>query len=282
MPETIETDADAIFAEMQGAEASEEKPTESQETTPDKYKIGDEELTKEEIQEALATSRQAKELEKGAREKFDEAAALRKQLAVEAEDLANMRTIWNAWQSGDKAMQGKLLSELAEEAGMTVAQVKSELEDFNPDDLTTNENRLYRQNQALKNRLDQLEGKLTHLDGTVKAVVPALEEIRKYADSEKEAKQIQADIAAIKQKTGQDISGEQIKTWRDNGITDPVKAIDVLAPMLQKATQEGANKARTPGEAPDTTQSNTFDPNDPDMDPDEMLARLRKGEIPIG
>lgn len=282
MPETQtldESNPDAVFEDLGKGAEDDSKPEPSAQT--EKFKIGDEELTHDEIKEALATSRQAKELEKGARAKFDEAATMRQQLAAEAEDLANMRIIWDAWKSGDKPTQQKLISELASEAGMTVAQVKNELENFDPNDLTENELKLHRQNQALQRRQEALEARLAQLDGTVKAIREPLEEIRAYTNSEKEAKQIQSDIAAIKEKTGHEISGEQIKTWRDNGISDPVKAIGVLLPMLKEATVKGAEQARKGSEIPAQTQTDTFDPDDPNIDPDDMFDRLvRRNQIP--
>lgn len=282
MPDTIEApegDADAVFQ----AQLEEGKGQEGQQPSPtvETYKIGDEELTAEQIQEALATSRQAKEIEKGARQKFDEAADMRKSIEAERENLANMRIIWDAWNSGNPEERAKIVKGLASEAGLTVAEVRESLANLNEDDFTENEAQIYRQLQAERARNDRLEARLNHLEGTVKGVIPTLEDIRQFTSSEKEARQIQSDIAQIKEKTGQDISPEQIKAWRDNGISDPVKAIDVLAPMLKNAVQTGAEKARKGNEIPAATRADTIDPDDPDVDADQLFQAFLKNQVPL-
>ena len=271
--ENIEQSPDAVFEEIMagGDEDKTEEPT----PVADKIKVGESEYTPEELATLIDKGQRASEIERGGREKFDAAAA--KEAALE-----DKLTVFNAYENGTPEQRQYIVKELAKANGVTIAEAKEQIEDFatellNPAD---NEVVLERQLKAALKEIATLKNQVTHLDGTVKSVVPTLNEIREFASTEKEARQIQSDISQIKEKTGQIVTPEQIKEWRDNGIADPVKAIGVLLPMLQQATKDGADKARKGSDAPDKLVTQTFDSDDPNMGPDEMLARIRKGEIP--
>jgi hypothetical protein len=242
------------LGEQEGKEGT--PPKEEAPAAETKIKIGDDEFTPEE----LATQRQewlrAQEIEKGGRAKFDEAAELRKAVDAKEQELSDMRTIWDAFTKGTPEVQRAILQEL----GGTIPG-----QDINEGELTENEAALKR---SFDQRIKQLEGTLRQQSDMLAKVVPTLEETEK----------MQTDIATIKEKTGIDVSPELLANWKDNGIADPVKAaLGVMLPMLQAA--KPTEKAKD--EIPDATKTNTFDPEDPDIDPDDMFNRLvRQGQVP--
>lgn len=281
MPETQETDADAVFAEAM-QDGAEDKPTEQAPPEPQKIKIGEEEFTDEELATLIDKGKRASELEKGAREKFDEAAALRKQMEARESELSDMAAIWKAYSEGSPEEQRMIVKALAEAKGMTLAEAKAELTDLNADDFTESEQKIFRQLQTEKARNDRLEARLQHLEGTVKSAVVPLEEIRQYVNTEKEAKQIQADISALKEATGHDFEPERVKKWRDHGVKDVVAFVkEEVLPLAKQSMQAGAEKARKQDEAPDGTTKTLIDVNDPEKDADDVFRAYLKGEVPI-
>ena len=283
MPDTELESADAVFAAMQAGESVEEPTTTDGQPSPTTIKVRDQEFAEDELATLIDAGQRAQEIEKGGREKFEAASAKEKELAEERERIANKLTVVEAWESGDQATRAQIVTELAKLSGLTIAQATDQLEGMvtelvNPAD---NELVLEQKNAQLQKKLDDLSKQLAHLNQKVEAATPAIQEIAKFADNQKQAEQMQRDIALFKEK-GLDVTPEQLKTWRDNGIAEPSKAIDVLAPMLLEATKLGAEKARKGEEIPDGTQNNTYDPNDPDMSPSDIFARHMRGDVPVG
>ena len=256
----------ALTAEQEGKdEGKEPEPAKAEATT---VKVGDKEYAPDELATLLAEVERAREIEKGGRQKFEEASALQKQIEAKQEQLADMQVIWNAWQNGTDAEKRLILQELSKEVGGEIDETE----------LTDNEAALKRTFEA---RINRLEAVIQKQSAVIEKVVPTLEELRQYTGSKKEAEQMQANITEIKTKTGMDVSPELLQTWKENGITDPVKAaLGVMYPMLQ-AAQKSTSKPDKQDEIPATVQTNTFDPDDPDLDPDEMLRRLQLGHTPI-
>ena len=275
-----ESNPDAVFEATQG-EGTEDTTTKPDTgTTPEKIKIGEEELTHAEIQEALQTARQAKELEKGARQKFDEASAMRKLVDENVAAIQDKLTVVDAWFNGTPEQKRLLISELAESQGLTIAEAKQQLnETLDETKLTDEEAAIYRNLQAEKARNDRLETRLKQLEGKVDKAIPSLEEIGKWASTKREAEQIQDDIISIKTELGVDASPEKVKAWRDHGIKDIVKfAKEVMLPEL-KAVRENA-PAKKPDEVPADTQIASLNEDDPDVTPDQIMAFRARHNVP--
>lgn len=273
---------DELMARLSEEGAQEGADTDGAEAPPETAKItlGEAEYSLEELATLVADGKRAQEIERGGREKFETAAARQRELDAREQEIADMRTIWDAFRNGSPAERQMLVEALAQEAGVTPGGADAPTQ-INEADLTENELALHRYNQSLRREIDQMRSAMSGLSQTVQSIREPLEEIRQYTNSEKEARQIQADIAAIKEKTGHTVSGEQIKLWRDNGIADPVKAVDVLLPMLAKATRDGAQKARKQEEIPVAGKSESLDPNDPSVSPDELFREhMRKNHVP--
>ena len=276
-----ESNPDAVFEATQGGEGTEDTTTKPDTgTTPEKIKIGEEELTHAEIQEALQTARQAKELEKGARQKFDEASAMRKLVDENVAAIQDKLTVVDAWFNGTPEQKRLLISELAESQGLTIAEAKQQLnETLDETKLTDEEAAIYRNLQAEKARNDRLETRLKQLEGKVDKAIPSLEEIGKWASTKREAEQIQDDIISIKTELGVDASPEKVKAWRDHGIKDIVKfAKEVMLPEL-KAVRENA-PAKKPDEVPADTQIASLNEDDPDVTPDQIMAFRARHNVP--
>ena len=275
-----ESNPDAVFEATQG-EGTEDTTTKPDTgTTPEKIKIGEEELTHAEIQEALQTARQAKELEKGARQKFDEASAMRKLVDENVAAIQDKLTVVDAWFNGTPEQKRLLISELAESQGLTIAEAKQQLnETLDETKLTDEEAAIYRNLQSEKARNDRLETRLKQLEGKVDKAIPSLEEIGKWASTKREAEQIQDDIISIKTELGVDASPEKVKAWRDHGIKDIVKfAKEVMLPEL-KAVRENA-PAKKPDEVPADTQIASLNEDDPDVTPDQIMAFRARHNVP--
>lgn len=276
-----ESNPDAVFEATQGGEGTEDTTTKPDTgTTPEKIKIGEEELTHAEIQEALQTARQAKELEKGARQKFDEASAMRKLVDENVAAIQDKLTVVDAWFNGTPEQKRLLISELAESQGLTIAEAKQQLnETLDETKLTDEEAAIYRNLQSEKARNDRLEARLKQLEGKVDKAIPSLEEIGKWASTKREAEQIQDDIISIKTELGVDASPEKVKAWRDHGIKDIVKfAKEVMLPEL-KAVRENA-PAKKPDEVPADTQIASLNEDDPDVTPDQIMAFRARHNVP--
>lgn len=285
MPEETQTleqssDPDVLFASQQAGEG--ETDTQETKSTPETIKIGDKEYSQTDLATLIEKGERASEIERGAREKFDQAAEERKTLEQEKADLADMRLIWDAFTNGSPEQKQLLVKELANQTGLTLAQAEAQLESL--DDPTPNEEALWKRYEALERRNAQLEAQLKNLDGSVKQALVPLEEIRQYVGSEKEAKQLQTDLGALKEATGQDFPPEKVKKWRDMGVKDVVQFVqEEILPIGKQAMQAGAEKARKGSEAPADTKADTLDINDPNVSPDDILAHIRRtGEIPVG
>jgi hypothetical protein len=226
-----------------------------------KIKIGDDEFTPEE----LATQRQewlrAQEIEKGGRAKFDEAAELRKEVDAKEQEIADIKLIVNVLQNGTPQQKAMILKELGDT--------------FQGDEI--DESAFTENETLLLKKLNKLESENRQLAETLGKVGTTLEEIRKHTATKQEAEQMQSNIATIKEKTGMDVSPELLANWKENGITDPVKAaLGVMLPMLQ-AVQKPTDKPKD--EIPDATKTNTFNPDE--YDPDEIFDRVvRQGMVP--
>lgn len=265
-----ETDADAVFAELQqNPEGEETKQSEAPEGA--KVKVGDSEYDPDELQNLIAEANRAKEIEKGGREKFDEAANLRKQVEAEKEELADMRAIWNAWTQGTAEERALILSNLQKSSGIAIQpDAPEDLEDPTPNEL------------ALLSKLRQQEAIAKHLIDQLKAVAPVLNDVKTFTESEKAERQMAKTLADLKETHGISATREQVQEWQKNGISDPVAAFGMIKPMLDAAVGKGAEKARKDPEIPAATTANTFDPDDPNLDPDEMFRMIQKGFVPIG
>ena len=246
-----------VTAEQEGTEGKEAEPP--KEEAPATVKIGDKEYKLEDLATLVPAGERAQELEKGARTKFDEAAALRKEAEAKEQEIADIKLIVNVLQNGTQEQKAVVLKELGQ-----VFQA----EDINEGELTENEAALKKVFDA---KIRQLEVQNQQLAKTLETLAPALEDIKAWTGTKREAEQMQADIATIKEKTGMDVTAEQIQGWKNSGITDPVKAMPVIFGMLQ-AAQKPTEKA--PDEIPDKTQVNSFDPDDPSIDVDEMFDRV--------
>lgn len=278
--ETIETDPDALFTQIQSEENVEEgsEKTESEAAVAAdeaKIKVGDAEYTAQELADAIATSSQAKELERGSREKFDEAAAMRKDVEAKEAELADMRTIWDAWQNGGPNERAKIVEALGMEAGVTVS---APVEDVNEADMTKEELFLYRKYQASEAQVQQMAGIL-------REIAPTLESLKTFTESQKADAQTQADIKAVKDKYGVDLAPAQVKDMRKAASEGPVALMEFFHPFIQAGIKTGADKVRGQGkdEIPSGSTANTFDSEDPALrnDPDEMLRLLQKGYTDI-
>lgn len=260
---------DELLAEMQAESTlgETEDSADTLEVLTEKYKIADLEFDSE--ADALAVieaGRKAKELERASTQRFMEASEERKAIEAEKARLGDMQTIWDAWENGTPQQRQYIVQQLSQSAGITESTDNVSWEG--------NEELLSRQNIQLQNRIDALEAKLM-------GISPILEDVRSFTNTEKESRQMISDIAIIKEKTGHDVSADQIRQWKENGITDPVKAIEVIKPLLQNAISVGAQKARgKTDEIPAQSKNNVFDPNDPDMTPDEMLRHIMAGHSP--
>lgn len=264
--EEVQTDltADEEFALLTQEGNEEGNPAEDQPPATDKIKIGDKEYDLDTLATLIPVGERAQEIEKGARQKFDEAAALRKEMDVKAEQLSDMQTIWNAWTQGTAQEKQLILQQLAQEIPG---------EGINEADLTDNEAAIKR---AFEQRMAGLEAQNKQLQETLKALVPVLEDVKAWTGTKKEAEVMQGQIAEIKTKTGMDVSPELLSKWKESGITDPIKALDVILPMLQAVK----NTPDKQPEIPNKTLENTFDPDDPSIDVDEMFHRMNRGEVP--
>lgn len=233
------------------------------ETPPaEKVKVGDKEYDPDELTALLQDAERAKEIEKGGREKFEQAAELQKQVEAEKEKLADHLVVFNAWTNGTPEERRMILQELAKAIPG---------EDIPESTLTENEAAIKR---MFEGRISELEGVIRQQKGQLDKIAPMLEDIRTWTGSKKEAEEIDAQIAALKEK-GIDASREQLQHWKDNGIADPLKALNVIVPLMGNKGVE-----KQPDEVPAKTLDNTFDPDDPDMGPDEIAQRIARGEIP--
>lgn len=233
-----------------------------------KIKIGEEEYDLETLQKLVNDGRRALEIEKGGREKLEEAARLRKEyeaIETERQDLQDMRVIWNAWTNGTPDERRKIL-----------AQLETEVDSADLIEPTPNE-------RLLHSQLQRAMAMVQHLQGQLGQVAPVLQDVKGFTEAERASRAMSQTIADLKTAHGIDATPDMIKAWKEQGIDDPVKAFGAFKPMMEAAMRVGAAKrAEKPAEAPIAPVEGVFDANDTSLTPDEVLKHLAAGHQPMG
>jgi hypothetical protein len=104
--------------------------------------------------------------------------------------------------------------------------------------------------------------------------------VREFVSKERTEREVKEQIAAIETQFGTKIDADTIAKWRESGITDPVKALGVIAPLLKQAAAAGAGrKAEVAGTStgPAKTEGRTFSFSDPDLTTDDHYRLILKG-----
>lgn len=269
-----EIDYDALVAQRLG-DSEEEEDTDDEATdgeaegddgdSEDRFiEIDGEKYPLPDLKEYIDAGKNAKEREAAATRKFQEAAQMRKT----ADDWIRLS---EAWQSGDPAARKIIVDFLT--AQMSAEAPSSEPPSVDPvswDDMTETERYLYSQNMELKRSLRSFQD----------TALPALNELKGYVSQTQEERRSALELQVLKQKHGIDLTPEQLRQWKESGISDPDKAMSLLKPLLTGAFSKGHEAGAKPKPlTPDATKSKTFDPSD--LTADEMVPLLMRGLRPV-
>jgi hypothetical protein len=88
-------------------------------------------------------------------------------------------------------------------------------------------------------------------------------------------------VQALKAK-GIEATPEFIAKMKHSGITDPVKAVELFAPMMRTSFAEGAKKADAAPKSPEVPigQGKVYDDSDPNLTADDEIRLIQQGYQP--
>lgn len=233
-----------------------------------KIKIGDKEYDLSEVQGLIDAGNRANEIERGGREKLEEAARLRKEyesIETEKQDLQDMRVIWNAWTNGTPDERRQIL-----------AQLETEVDSADLIEPTPNE-------RLLHSQLQRAMAMIQHQQTQLGQVAPVLQDVKGFTEAERASRAMSQTIANLKTAHGIEATPEMVNAWKEQGIVDPVKAFAAFKPMMEAAMRVGtAKRTEKQPEAPIAPVEGVFDANDTSLTPDEIMRRLVSGDQPMG
>lgn len=216
------------------------------------------EISLADLPDLIQRAEKAKEIEAGSTKKFMEAAEIRKTVEPWLQ-------IHEAWKTGDPTAQAQVKEFLG---------IKEAAPAMDEATLTTEEKTLYR-------LLQKQNAELESLRSIVKTAEPALRSTLEFTESIKAERQDKLHAAEIKSKFGIELTPEQVGDWRQKGISDPIQALELFAPMIKAAKQVGEKTGvkKQDAEIPAKGSTNVFD--DTNMSADQLLRELMKGNRPI-
>jgi len=216
-------------------------------------------------QSAWLDLEKAGNIHKAATEKFQEAARIK-------EEFGPAKEFFDMWEQGPEA-QKRIIEELQKMHTAAVGQPNQATVAQNVDleDMTDTERALYAQIQAMQAQLTQF----------TQSVSPVITDLRGFVDGEKTSRKTLEAVREIKAKHGIDFTPEQVMQFTENGITDPVKAMDFIKPMLGKAFNTGQQAAVQKPAAPSGHGGRTFDASSSEISGDEAFKLMMKGYVPV-
>lgn len=196
-------DSDALFQEALGQ--VEEPDDTPDEITPQELEIGGRKYSLPELEELTKLGQDAKEVKAEATRKFQEAAQLR-------DSVEDFRKLKEAWDSGDIGTRRTIVEGLRQQLGEPDAPAGDNTPDW--DEMTPNEQALYRMNLDLKREMQRLSASVT----------PVLDETKGFLAQTKAEKEAAADAVRLKAQ-GYEITPQQIVQMRSKGV-DPIAAAE--------------------------------------------------------
>lgn len=222
------------------------------------------------LKELLEAGKNVTEKNAAAERKFQETGELRRQLESEKAEIADLKNLHEAWKSGDATAKKQILEFLQEEIPTDAGTIEVGTPAW--EDMTKEEQFLYKQNLALKQDIAQLK----------RMIVPTLEDVKGFVGNTRAEREAQAQVAQIKAEHGIDMTTEQLAEMKEN-LSNPIKAIAYMRELASKGVAKGTETAQAKPKVPEmpVPAGNQFDPTG--LTADEIIQNMfQHGRTPIG
>lgn len=222
---------------------------------------------------SYAPDEAAELIEKGqsATQRWQEAAQMKREAEAQLAQMQPAIQLAQTWQGLDQATQTEILQLIERKAAGGAAPAVPAVgpyKDVAWDDMSDEARMIFALVSQQRQEIQQLSSILAELRP----------EILRMSTRDQDAMAVQALGAK-----GHAVTQDQVRAMRAAGITDPVRAYELFAPMMQGQFAAGAKAAaaapQAPAEAP-AGDSNVFDDDDPNLTADQMIVLLQKGFVP--